>query len=235
MKPVYKRVLLKISGEVLAGEKGTGYDYEIVRSVCSRIKELADSSVQVGIVVGGGNFWRGRSSGEMDRTKADHMGMLATVMNAIMLQDTLIQMGIDARVLTAVRTEPFAEYYMKDRAVRYLEEGKVCIFGAGTGNPLFSTDSGAALRAVEIGADVILKATNVDGVYDSDPAVNPDARRYGILPIDDVISQNLQAVDMTASILARDNKMPMRVFALQEENSIVKAASGDFNGTTIIV
>ena len=235
MKPVYKRVLLKISGEVLAGEKGTGYDYEIVRSVCSRIKELADSSVQVGIVVGGGNFWRGRSSGEMDRTKADHMGMLATVMNAIMLQDTLIQMGIDARVLTAVRTEPFAEYYMKDRAVRYLEEGKVCIFGAGTGNPLFSTDSGAALRAVEIGADVILKATNVDGVYNKDPGKNPDAVKYDSLTMDEVLAQNLKVMDSAAASLCRDNKIKILVFNLNDPQNIVRASAGENIGTVVNV
>ncbi len=233
MKPVYKRVLLKISGEVLAGEKGTGYDYEIVRSVCSRIKELADSSVQVGIVVGGGNFWRGRSSGEMDRTKADHMGMLATVMNAIMLQDTLIQMGIDARVLTAVRTEPFAEYYMKDRAVRYLEEGKVCIFGAGTGNPLFSTDSGAALRAVEIGADVILKATNVDGVYNKDPGKNPDAVKYDVLSLDEAIEKNLKVMDAAAFSICRENNMKILVFNLNDFDNIIRAVEGENIGTLV--
>ena len=233
MKPVYKRVLLKISGEVLAGEKGTGYDYEIVRSVCSRIKELADSSVQVGIVVGGGNFWRGRSSGEMDRTKADHMGLLATVMNAIMLQDTLIQMGIDARVLTAVRTEPFAEYYMKDRAVRYLEEGKVCIFGAGTGNPLFSTDSGAALRAVEIGADVILKATNVDGVYNKDPGKNPDAVKYDVLSLDEAIEKNLKVMDAAAFSICRENNMKILVFNLNDFDNIIRAVEGENIGTLV--
>ncbi len=233
MKPVYKRVLLKISGEVLAGEKGTGYDYEIVRSVCSRIKELADSSVQVGIVVGGGNFWRGRSSGEMDRTKADHMGMLATVMNAIMLQDTLIQMGVDARVLTAVRTEPFAEYYMKDRAVRYLEEGKVCIFGAGTGNPLFSTDSGAALRAVEIGADVILKATNVDGVYNKDPGKNPDAVKYDVLSLDEAIEKNLKVMDAAAFSICRENNMKILVFNLNDFDNIIRAVEGENIGTLV--
>ena len=233
MKPVYKRVLLKISGEVLAGEKGTGYDYEIVRSVCSRIKELADSSVQVGIVVGGGNFWRGRSSGEMDRTKADHMGMLATVMNAIMLQDTLMQMGVDARVLTAVRTEPFAEYYMKDRAVRYLEEGKVCIFGAGTGNPLFSTDSGAALRAVEIGADVILKATNVDGVYNKDPGKNPDAVKYDVLSLDEAIEKNLKVMDAAAFSICRENNMKILVFNLNDFDNIIRAVEGENIGTLV--
>lgn len=233
MKPVYKRVLLKISGEVLAGGKGTGYDYEIVKSVCSRIKQLADSSVQVGIVVGGGNFWRGRSSGEMDRTKADHMGMLATVMNAIMLQDTLIQMGLDARVLTAVRTEPFAEYYMKDRAVRYLEEGKVCIFGAGTGNPLFSTDSGAALRAVEIGADVILKATNVDGVYNKDPGKNPDAVKYDVLSLDEAIEKNLKVMDAAAFSICRENNMKILVFNLNDFDNIIRAVEGENIGTLV--
>ena len=189
--------------------------------------------MQVGIVVGGGNFWRGRSSGEMDRTKADHMGMLATVMNAIMLQDTLIQMGLDARVLTAVRTEPFAEYYMKDRAVRYLEEGKVCIFGAGTGNPLFSTDSGAALRAVEIGADVILKATNVDGVYNKDPGKNPDAVKYDVLSLDEAIEKNLKVMDAAAFSICRENNMKILVFNLNDFDNIIRAVEGENIGTLV--
>ncbi len=233
MQPVFKRILLKVSGEVLAGEKGTGYDYDIVKSVCEKIKALSDAGVQVGIVVGGGNFWRGRSSGEMDRTKADHMGMLATVMNAIMLQDTLMQMGVDARVLTAVNVEPFAEYYMKDRAVRYLSEGKVCIFGAGTGNPMFSTDSGAALRAVETGADVILKATNVDGVYDKDPNKFADAVKYDTLTLDEAVEKNLKVMDAAAFSICRENNMKILVFNLNDFDNIIRAVEGENIGTLV--
>ncbi len=233
MQPVFRRILLKVSGEVLAGEKGTGYDYDIVKSVCEKIKALSDAGVQVGIVVGGGNFWRGRSSGEMDRTKADHMGMLATVMNAIMLQDTLMQMGIDARVLTAVNVEPFAEYYMKDRAVRYLNEGKVCIFGAGTGNPMFSTDSGAALRAVETGADVILKATNVDGVYDKDPNKFADAVKYDTLTLDEAVEKNLKVMDAAAFSICRENNMKILVFNLNDFDNIIRAVEGENIGTLV--
>ena len=233
MNPVHKKVLLKLSGEVLAGEKGTGYDYAIVKSVCERVKILHDAGVQVGIVVGGGNFWRGRSSGEMDRTKADHMGMLATVMNAIMLQDTLNSLGVEARVLTAVNLEPFAEYYMKDRAVRYLSEGKVCIYGAGTGNPLFSTDSGAALRAIETGADIILKGTNVDGVYNKDPGKNPDAVKYDRLSLDEAVEKNLKVMDTAAFSLCRENNMKIIVFNLNDFDNIVRVVEGEKIGTLV--
>ena len=176
MKPVYKRVLLKLSGEVLAGEKGVGIDFEKVLSVCEKVKTCVDMGVQVGIVVGGGNFWRGRSSGEMDRTRADHMGMLATSINALALCDALEQLGVTARVQTAIEMRQVAEPYIRNKAIRHLEKGRVVIFGCGTGNPFFSTDTAAALRAAEIGADVIFKATNVDGVYDSDTKKIPDAK-----------------------------------------------------------
>ncbi len=229
----YKRILLKISGEVLSGENGSGYDYDVVKAICQRVKTLSENGVQVGIVVGGGNFWRGRSSGEMDRTKADHMGMLATVMNSIMLQDTLMQMGVQARVLTAVNMEPFAEYYMKDRAVRYLEKGRVCIFGAGTGNPFFSTDTGAALRGVEIGADVILKATNVDGVYDKDPNKYPDAVKYDEITHEEAVIKNLKVMDSTAFSICRDSGMKILVFNLNDYDNIIRAAKGESIGTIV--
>ena len=177
MKPVYKRVLLKLSGEVLAGEKGTGIDFDKVNEVCEAIKECVDLGVEIAIVVGGGNFWRGRSSGKMDRTRADHMGMLATTINSLALCDTLEQLGVTSRVQTAIEMRQIAELYIRNRANRHLEKGRVVIFGCGTGNPFFSTDTAAALRGVEFGADVIFKATNVDGVYDSDPKTNPNAKK----------------------------------------------------------
>ena len=233
MVPKYKRVLLKLSGEALSGEQGFGLNFDIVNHVCSAIKECVDAGAQIAIVVGGGNFWRGRSSGEMERTRADHMGMLATTINSLALADSLEQLGCDVRVQTAIAMNEIAEPYIRNKAVRHLEKGRVVIFGCGTGNPYFSTDTASALRALEINADIIFKASMVDGVYDSDPKKNPDAKRFDTISIDEVIERGLQAVDMTASILAKENHMPLRVFALQEENSIVKAATGDFNGTTV--
>ena len=230
-----KRVLLKLSGEALAGDKQTGFDEATCLAVADQVKQLVEQGMQIAVVTGGGNFWRGRQSPEMDRSMADSIGMLATVMNCIYVSDIFRRVGLKTSIYTPFQCGPFTKLYTHDAADASLENGEVVFFAGGTGHPYFSTDTGVVLRAIEVEAEVILLAKNIDGVYDSDPATNPDARRYGILPIDDVISQNLQAVDMTASILARDNKMPMRVFALQEENSIVKAASGDFNGTTIIV
>ncbi|MBP3274041.1 MAG: UMP kinase [Butyrivibrio sp.] len=227
------RILLKLSGEALAGEKKTGFDEETVRKVALQVKKLVDDGVQVGIVIGGGNFWRGRSSENIDRVKADQIGMLATIMNCIYVSEIFRSAHMMTNILTPFECGSFTKLFSKDRANKYFEKNMVVFFAGGTGHPYFSTDTGVVLRAIEVEADYILLAKAIDGVYDSDPAVNPAAKRYDTISIDDVISQNLQVVDMTASILARDNKVPMRVFALAEENSIVKAASGDFNGTTV--
>ena len=228
-----RRILLKLSGEALAGEKKTGFDEETVRKVAVQVKELVDEGIQVGIVIGGGNFWRGRNSNAIDRVKADQIGMLATVMNCIYVSEIFRSEGMKTNILTPFEIGSFTKLFSKDRANKYFEKGMVVFFAGGTGHPYFSTDTGVVLRAIEVEADYLLLAKAVDGVYDSDPAKNPDAKRYDSVSISEVIAKNLQVVDMTASILARDNKVPMRVFALQEENSIVKAASGSFNGTTV--
>ena len=233
MKPVYKRLLLKLSGEVLAGEKGTGIDFEKVLDVCERVKQCVDMGVQVAIVVGGGNFWRGRSSGKMDRTRADHMGMLATSINSLALADALEQLGVTARVQTAIEMRQIAEPYIRNKAVRHLEKGRVVIFGCGTGNPFFSTDTAAALRAAEIGADVIFKATNVDGVYDSDPKLNPDAKKYDTLSHIDVLQQGLHVMDSTAASLCMDNGIKILVFNLDNPDNIVSAVTGEIIGTLV--
>ena len=227
------RILLKLSGEALAGEKKTGFDEETVRKVALQVKKLVDDGTEVGIVIGGGNFWRGRSSENIDRTKADQIGMLATIMNCIYVSEIFRSVGMMTNILTPFECGSFTKLFSKDRANKYFARGQVVFFAGGTGHPYFSTDTGVVLRAIEVEADYILLAKAIDGVYDSDPAKNPDAKRYDTVSISDVIAQNLQVVDMTASILARDNKVPMRVFALQEENSIVKAATGSFNGTTV--
>jgi uridylate kinase len=227
------RILLKLSGEALAGDKKTGFDEETVKRVGLQVKKLLDDGVQVGIVIGGGNFWRGRSSENIDRVKADQIGMLATIMNCIYVSEIFRSQGMMTNILTPFECGSFTKLFSKDRANKYFAKNMVVFFAGGTGHPYFSTDTGVVLRAIEVEADYILLAKAVDGVYDSDPAKNPAAKRYDTISIDDVISQNLQVVDMTASILARDNKVPMRVFALQEENSIVSAASGKFNGTTV--
>lgn len=233
MKPIYKRLLLKLSGEVLAGEKGTGIDFEKVLDVCERVKQCVDMGVQVAIVVGGGNFWRGRSSGKMDRTRADHMGMLATSINSLALADALEQLGVTARVQTAIEMRQIAEPYIRNKAVRHLEKGRVVIFGCGTGNPFFSTDTAAALRAAEIGADVIFKATNVDGVYDSDPKLNPDAKKYDTLSHIDVLQQGLHVMDSTAASLCMDNGIEILVFNLDNPDNIVSAVTGETIGTLV--
>ncbi len=233
MKPVYKRLLLKLSGEVLAGEKGTGIDFEKVLDVCERVKTCVEMGVQVAIVVGGGNFWRGRSSGKMDRTRADHMGMLATSINSLALADALEQLGVTARVQTAIEMRQIAEPYIRSKAVRHLEKGRVVIFGCGTGNPFFSTDTAAALRAAEIGADVIFKATNVDGVYDSDPKLNPDAKKYDTLSHIDVLQQGLHVMDSTAASLCMDNNIEILVFNLDNPDNIVAAVTGETIGTLV--
>ncbi|MCI9662941.1 MAG: UMP kinase [Lachnospiraceae bacterium] len=230
-----QRILLKLSGEALAGEKKTGFDEETVRGVALQVKQLTDEGIQVGIVTGGGNFWRGRSSESIDRTKADQIGMLATVMNCIYVSEIFRSVGMRTAVLTPFTCGSFTSLFSKDRANKYFDEGTVVFFAGGTGHPYFSTDTGVVLRAIEVEADVILLAKSIDGVYDSDPKLNPDAQKYDELTIDEVVAQDLQVVDMTASILARDNKMPMWVFGLNEENSIVNAVKGKFHGTKVTV
>ena len=233
MKPVYKRVLLKLSGEALAGDKGSGLDFDKVLEICASIKQCVDLGAQIAIVVGGGNFWRGRSSGKMDRTRADHMGMLATVINSLALADALEQLGVEVRVQTAIEMNKIAEPYIRNRATRHLEKGRVVIFGCGTGNPFFSTDTGATLRAIEIDAEIIFKATNVDGVYDSDPKLNPEAKRFSNLSQMDVLDLGLKVMDSTAASLSMDNDMPIMVFSLEEPDNIVKALCGDDIGTLV--
>lgn len=230
-----RRILLKLSGEALAGDKKTGFDEETVRRVALQVKQLADDNIQTGIVIGGGNFWRGRTSENIDRTKADQIGMLATVMNCIYVSEIFRSVGMKTSILTPFTCGTFTELFSKDEAVRRLEEGQVVFFAGGTGHPYFSTDTGVVLRAIEVEAEVILLAKAVDGVYDDDPNKNPDAKKYTEVTIAEVIAKNLQVVDMTASILARDNKMPMWVFGLNEENSIVNTVKGRFNGTKVSV
>ena len=230
-----KRILLKLSGEALAGEKKTGFDEETVVGVAKQVKQLVDDGIQVGIVIGGGNFWRGRSSENIDRTKADQIGMLATIMNCIYVSEIFRSVGMMTNILTPFECGSFTKLFSKDRANKYFEKGQVVFFAGGTGHPYFSTDTGVVLRAVEVEADGILLAKAIDGVYDSDPKVNPNAVKYDEISIDDVVAKNLQVVDMTASILARDNKMPMWVFGLNEENSIVNTVKGEFKGTKVTV
>lgn len=233
MKPTYKRILLKLSGEVLAGKNKTGIDFDTVMTISKSIKKVVDMGVQVAIVVGGGNFWRGRSSGEMDRTRADHMGMLATVINSLGLADGLEKVGLTVRVQTAIEMRQIAEPYIRNKAVRHMEKGRVVIFGCGTGNPFFSTDTGAALRAVEIDADIIFKATNVDGVYDSDPKENPNAKKFDTISFMDVLSKGLHVMDSTAASLCMDNNLPILVFNLNDPENIVRAVSGEVTGTIV--
>ncbi len=230
-----RRILLKLSGEALAGDKKTGFDEETVQKVALQVKTLIDDGMQVGIVIGGGNFWRGRSSESIDRTKADQIGMLATVMNCIYVSEIFRSVGMMTSILTPFECGSFTKLFSKDRANKYFGKGMVVFFAGGTGHPYFSTDTGVVLRAVEVEADVILLAKSIDGIYDDDPKKNPEARKYAEVTIDEVIEKNLQVVDMTASILARDNKMPMWVFSLGEENSIVNTLKGTFHGTKVTV
>ncbi len=224
-----------MSGEALAGEKKTGFHEDTVRKVALQVKALADDGIQVGIVIGGGNFWRGRTSENIDRVKADQIGMLATVMNCIYVSEIFRSVGMKTEILTPFVCGSFTELFSKDRALADFAEGRVVFFAGGTGHPYFSTDTGVVLRAVEVEADVILLAKSIDGVYDDDPCKNPAARKYDEVTIDEVIAKNLQVVDMTASILARDNKVPMWVFGLNEENSIVDTVKGNFRGTKVLV
>ena len=226
MKPVYNRVLLKISGEALAGSDKFGINEEMTRKVAREIKQIHDLGVQVAIVVGGGNFWRGRTSKDMDRATADYMGMLATVMNSLAVQESLLAIGVPARVQTSIEMREIAEPYARRRALAHLENGDVVIFGGGTGNPFFSTDTAAALRAAEIDADVILLAKNVDAVYDSDPATNPNAVKFDELTFMDVIEKDLKVMDLTAATLCKDNNIAIHVFAIAEDGNVQKAISG---------
>ena len=233
MEPKYKKVLLKISGEALAGEKKTGLDEEMLQQVAEQVKAIKDMGVQVAVVVGGGNFWRGRTSQSMDRATADYMGMLATVINSLALQDAFERNGIPARVQTAIEMREVAEPYIRRRAISEMNKGSVVIFGAGTGNPFFSTDTAAALRAVEIEADVFFKATMVDGVYDKDPNKYDDAKKYDSLTFSDVLNQELGVMDSTAATMCRDNNMPLLVFDLSRPDNIYDAVMGKNIGTII--
>ena len=230
-----QRILLKLSGEALAGEKKTGYDEATVIGVAKQVKDIVDSGVQVGIVIGGGNFWRGRTSETIDRTKADQIGMLATVMNCIYVSEIFRYVGMDTEIFTPFQCAAFTELFSKDKAVSALKAGKVVFFAGGIGHPYFSTDTATVLRAIEIEADGIYLAKAIDGVYDCDPKSNPNAKKYNEVSIEEVIDKKLAVVDLTASIMCMENKMPMYVFGLNEENSIVKALSGEFNGTKVTV
>ncbi len=230
-----KRVLLKLSGEALAGEKKTGFDEETVKKVALQVKQLVDQKIEVGIVIGGGNFWRGRTSENIDRVKADQIGMLATVMNCIYVSEIFRSQGMMTNILTPFECGSFTKLFSKDRANKYFARGMVVFFAGGTGHPYFSTDTGVVLRAVEVEAEGILLAKAIDGVYDKDPKIYPDAKRFETISIAEVIDRKLQVVDLAASILAMENKMPMYVFSLNEENSIVNAAGGNFNGTVVTV
>ena len=234
-EPRYKRVLLKISGEALAGDKHFGLDFEVIGRVCDVIKEAVAMGVQVGVVVGGGNFWRGvkDGGGRMERTRADHMGMMATVMNALALADVLEQKEVPVRVQTAVEMRAMAEPYIRSRAIRHLEKGRVVIFGCGTGNPFFSTDTAAVLRAAEVNADVILLAKNIDGVYSADPNKDPAAVKYDSITYDEVLAQHLAVMDSTATSLSMDNHIPVLVFALKDPNNIIRALKGEKIGTIV--
>ena len=232
-KAKYKRILLKLSGEALAGPNGFGIDAETLGKVCDNIKIVVDMGVEVAIVIGGGNFWRGRQALQMERTTADYMGMLATIMNGQALQDALEVRGLDTRLQTSIEMQQIAEPYIRRKAVRHLEKGRVVIFAGGTGNPFFSTDTCAALRATEINAEVILFGKTIDGVYDSDPKVNPDAKKYDKISYTDILKNDLKVMDSTAASLCRDNHMPTMVFALGNGENIIKAVSGEHIGTIV--
>lgn len=229
----YKRVMLKISGEALAGEKGNGIDTDTINRICDRILTIHKMGVEIAIVVGGGNFWRGRSGVGMDRTTADHMGMLATVINSLGLQDALESRGIAVRVQTAIEMRQIAEPYIRRKAVRHLEKKRIVIFACGMGNPYFSTDTAAALRAAEIDANVILMAKNVDGIYDSDPSKNPNAVKFEKISYQEYLNKGLSAIDLTAASFCKDNTIPMLIFGLDDPDNIIRAVKGEDIGTTI--
>lgn len=234
--PLYKRVLLKLSGEALMGDQDYGIDPEIIKRVAKEIKVIVESGVEVAIVIGGGNIFRGKGLAEagLDRVTGDHMGMLATVMNCLALQDAIEKQGVPTRVQSALSIHQVCEDYVRRRAIRHLEKGRVVIFGAGTGNPFFTTDSAGSLRAIEIGADVLIKATKVDGVYDSDPATNPEAKRFETLSYDDVLRKNLGVMDATAIVLCKEQGMPLRIFNLNNEGELAKVVIEKSIGTSVI-
>ena len=233
MEPKYKRILLKLSGEAMAGEQGFGLDFDTVLSVCAAVKECADMGVQVAVVVGGGNFWRGRSSGKMDRTRADHMGMLATTINSLGLADALEQLGCDVRVQTAIAMNQIAEPYIRNKAISHLKKGRVVIFGCGIGSPYFSTDTAAVLRAAEIGADIVLLAKNVDGVYTADPKLDPEAKKIDSIEYIDILREGLRVLDFTATSFSMENHIPILLFGLDDPENIIKAVTGEKIGTIV--
>ena len=234
-EPQYKRILLKVSGEALAGDASRGLDFDVIGRVCDVIKKCNESGVQVGIVVGGGNFWRGVKDGgdRMERTRADHMGMLATAINALAIADVLEQKGVDVRVQTAIEMRSVAEPYIRSKAIRHMEKGRVVIFGCGTGNPFFSTDTAAVLRAAETDADAILLAKNIDGVYSADPRKDPKAVKYDSITYDDILAQHLEVMDSTATSLSMDNKIPVILFALKDPENIYRVVMGEKIGTIV--
>ena len=234
-EPKYKRILLKVSGEALAGAASRGLDFDVIGSVCDVVKKCTEIGVQIGIVVGGGNFWRGLKDGgdRMERTRADHMGMLATVINCLALADMLEQRGVEVRVQTAIEMRAIAEPYIRSRAIRHLEKGRVVIFGCGTGNPFFSTDTAAVLRAAEVDADAILLVKNIDGVYSADPNKDPTAVKYDSITYDEILAQHLQVMDSTATSLSMDNKIPVILFALKDPENIYRVVTGEKIGTIV--
>ena len=230
-----KRILLKLSGEALAGDKHTGFDEATVLEIARQVKAVHDDGAEIGVVIGGGNFWRGRTSENMDRTKADQIGMLATIMNCIYVSEMFRSTGLETEILTPFECGSVTKLFSKDRANKYFEKGMVVFFAGGTGHPYFSTDTGIVLRAIELDADAILLAKAIDGIYDSDPKLNPEAKKYDTISIKEVVEKKLGVIDMTASVMCMENKMPLMVFGLEEENSIVNALSGKFNGTVVTV
>lgn len=233
MKNKYKRILLKLSGETLSGKDGKGIDFDSVLDICNEIKEVSEIGCEIGIVVGGGNFWRGRSNTNMDRCTADHIGMLATTMNALALQDGFKQLGVESRVQTGIEMRQIAEFYIKNRATRHMEKGRIVIFGCGTGSPFFSTDTAAALRAAEINADIIFKATNVDGVYSADPKKDKSATKFDEITYIDVLNKKLNVMDSTATSLCMDNNIPILVFDINKKGNLLKASIGERIGTIV--
>ena len=229
-----KRVILKLSGEALAKKEG-GYNDELIENIANQVKTIVDKGTDVGVVIGGGNYWRGRSNDNIDRTKADQIGMLATIMNCIYVSEIFRSQGLKTNILTPFECGSMTKLFSKDRANKYFEKGMVVFFAGGTGHPYFSTDTGIVLRAIELDADAILLAKAIDGIYDSDPKLNPDAKKYDSISITDVVDKHLGVIDMTASVMCMENKMPLMVFGLEEENSIVNALSGKFNGTVVTV
>lgn len=229
-----KRVILKLSGEALAKKEG-GYNDELIENIANQVKTIVDKGTDVGVVIGGGNYWRGRSNDNIDRTKADQIGMLATIMNCIYVSDIFRSQGLKTNILTPFECGSMTKLFSKDRANKYFEKGMVVFFAGGTGHPYFSTDTGIVLRAIELDADAILLAKAIDGIYDSDPKINPEAKKYDTISINEVVEKKLGVIDMTASVMCMENKMPLMVFGLEEENSIVNALSGKFNGTVVTV